>query len=187
VRLKTVQPAAEYLISVDAGLDGLGIAAWDLRVKTLLKTAYLPTPHRNLNQTREDVFQWLNRSDMGILPIRGYKHVRCVIEQMKVLKQGQSKGDPKYLIQIANVIGAVGSLFPVLDLPEPFDWKRNLPKSVTRRALIRDLEPEERRILAAGYPPRSSLSHNVDDAAALGLRALISLRLRKANLERWSP
>lgn len=182
MKLRVVQPAAEYLIAVDAGLDGLGISAWDLRVKTLLEATYLPTPHRNLNQTRADVEHWLDDR----MELLGRKRTRCVIEQMKVRKQGDAKaGDPKYLIKIANVIGAVGSLFPVLDLPEPFEWKGSMPKPVTRNNLMRDLDPEEKRNFR--YPPQKGLRHNVDDAAYLGLRAMFALRLRKPKLERFKP
>jgi hypothetical protein len=79
----------------------------------------------------------------------------------------KQKGRQEDLLKLAAVVGA---LLSRLGLPSrtyfPYDWKHQLPKSVTRRRVSLRLSPEER---AAMILPAASLQHNVYDAIGIGL------------------
>jgi hypothetical protein len=175
----------DVLVGVDAGTHGVGISLWNLLDPfNFICAGYVEIDHARLDRARRDVEGWLRQTGMSI-----YDHLRArlLVEQMKVLlPEDGGKTDPKHLIRVSHVVGAVASLFTLVDFAEPGEWKGSKSKKVTTNINGRDLDPEEK--LRIHYPKqRKTLGHNVDDAVAIGLAGVKALGYRKARVPRYTP
>lgn len=173
----------DSLTAVDPGTHGIGISVWDLHDQCLLLAAtYIPIDYKRLDRARVAVVGWLLSIGMACIE---RERSRLLIEQMKILlPEDGGKGNPEDLVRVSHVVGAVASLFTMVDYAEAGEWKGQKTKTVTTNISLRDLSNVELERIQ--YPKqKKTLGHNVDDAVAIGLAGMKALGLRKAKTVRY--
>ena len=163
-----------YLVSLDPGLRGCGVAWW-AEDGSLLFVDYL----RNPVKKGDGPGAWMG---YGGCHIRDTDPDYFISEVPQVYRAGASKGDPDDLIQLAGVVGVFSSIFRATTHfgVKPREWKGQVPKDVHHARLVKTLTPEEMAMVEASAPP--SLRHNVLDAVGIG-RYWFDLRRRAATRE----
>jgi hypothetical protein len=160
-----------YLVSLDPGLRGSGVAWW-AEDGSLLFVDYL----RNPVKKGDGPAAWVG---FDTLPLYDNRPDYFISEVPQVYRAGASKGDPDDLIQLAGVVGVFSSIFRATTHlgVKPREWKGQVPKDVHHARLVKTLTPEEMAMVEASAPP--SLRHNVLDAVGIG-RYFFEARRRDA-------
>lgn len=163
-----------YLVSLDPGLRGSGVAWW-AEDGSLLFVDYL----RNPVKKGDGPAAWVG---FDLLPLYDNRPDYFISEVPQVYRAGASKGDPDDLIQLAGVVGVFSMMFNATTYfgVKPREWKGQVPKDVHHARLVKTLTPEEMAMIEASAPP--SLRHNVLDAVGIG-RYWFDLRRRAATRE----
>ena len=162
-----------YLVSLDPGLRGSGVAWW-AEDGTLLFVDYL----RNPVKKGDGPAAWMGYDLVTPWDDRPYYFIS---EVPQVYRAGASKGDPDDLIQLAGVVGVFAHKFRATTHfgVKPRDWKGQVPKDVHHARLVKTLTPEEMAMVERAAPP--NLRHNVLDAIGIG-RYFFEVRRRDARV-----
>ena len=149
-----------YLVSLDPGLRGSGVAWW-AEDGSLLFVDYL----RNPVKKGDGPGAWVG---FDLLPLYDNRPDYFISEVPQVYRAGASKGDPDDLIQLAGVVGVFSNIFRATTHfgVKPREWKGQVPKDVHHARLVKTLTPEEMAMIDRAAPP--SLRHNVLDAVGIG-------------------
>jgi hypothetical protein len=153
------------IVAVDPGIDiGCGVALFD-EGGELLAARFVPRRgETTLLQLAVDV--------RGLVIVIGGTRATSalVVEKPQVYALGKgSKGDPAGLIDLALFVGMLAGKLPhgLLVLPQPAEWKKQLPKAISHRRARWQLSPEERARIEKRRGERTQ--GDVLDAVALGL------------------
>lgn len=152
-----------YLMTLDPGLRGCGIAYWDAN-GVLLDARYLKNPVK-AGRGPAAWFGYVDAYGRACLPST-VEHF--VSEEPQVYVGSARTGDPDDLIQLAGVVGVfVGTVVAKSYLGvKPRGWKGSVPKDVHHARLTKTLDAYELALVEASTVP--SLRHNVLDAVGLG-------------------
>jgi hypothetical protein len=98
--------------------------------------------------------------------------LEAVVEIPKPYATAKQSGDQRDIRDVALVAGALMFVLfkksAAVRSVEPWEWKGQIPKSVTKSRVDRELTPDEvSRIL---WPKQAGKRHNVYDAIHMGLR-----------------
>lgn len=103
----------------------------------------------------------------------GWRVTTARIEIPKHYDIAHQKGDQKDIRDVALVAGACAyvcnSYEARVELIEPWEWKGQIPKNVTKARVDLVLTPEE--LAQIEWPKQASKRHNIYDAIHMGLRA----------------
>lgn len=153
-------------ISIDPGVKHCGFAVFEKSklIEAGLTCSFSETPHRVLGVIPEieALFERYEKASIDL-----------VVEKPKVYQSRYQKGDQRDLIDLATVVGAIchASVYYIntVELVEPYEWKGQTPKDITRKRVEKGLSKEE--LQAIELPKAKSLQHNVFDAIGIGLWA----------------
>lgn len=149
------------LLAVDPGIDGCGCALFAGPV--LVLAHYVKNPASDLATLAERV------KCMAIAVNDAHEGVRALVIELPqaYAKKSKQKGRQQDLITLALVVGAVLDRQGVPSTTLfPYEWKRQMPKAITRRRVGKRLDATERATIVL---PAASLQHNVYDATGIGL------------------
>ena len=153
------------LLTIDPGIHMAGVAVWqsaELIGATLVRT-------------EKDRGGWVELSKLVVEHMRSlYVPIdTIVIEKPQIYPQHKQKGNPNDLINLACAAGGIATallaqhqqaeVFFVL----PYEWKKQVPKSISSRRSEDALSEDERERVA--LPSAKGLAHNVWDAVGIGL------------------
>jgi Holliday junction resolvasome RuvABC endonuclease subunit len=149
-----------FMISVDPGLNGCGVAIWNVE-KHLERASYVKNPGDDFVSMVLAVARTIPR--FSVLP--NY----LVTELPQVYTRTRSKGDPNDLISLALFVGALAFYAGRggYKLYKPAEWKGQVTKEITELRAKKRLTSDE--LAKIELPSAKSLAHNVWDAVALGL------------------
>lgn len=158
------------LLSVDPGSRDLGWAFFD--GGRLLECG--------LSRTRLIGIEEKARAHYSNLTTRffGKGQIQIVIEKPEVYQQRFWKGDPRDLIDLAVVAGALIPWTSNARMVFPKEWKGQVPREIEAKRTIAKLNADEIRVhqtpTGLGTPETvpPSLVHNVTSAIGIGLWAL---------------
>lgn len=96
-----------------------------------------------------------------------------VIEKPMIYAPKHWKGDPNDLIDLAIVVGEIKGYYEgheyEVNLVEPWEWKGQTPKEVTKNQIDKELEMDEMKVLKQALMKHpKNLRHNIYDAVGLG-------------------
>jgi hypothetical protein len=159
-----------YLVSVDPGNDGCGVALWSVSGE-LLRAGYA-APRRRLP---EPAARWMEvaHAVIGYAGVLNPEDVAIEVPQV----YPDDPVPPNDLITLAMVAGVVlGHLSPLRATRYlPREWKGQVPKKVQHERLRAHLKSAE---LGRLDLPAPSLQHNVWDAIGIGMHHLTVTRRR---------
>jgi hypothetical protein len=159
-----------YLVSIDPGLRGCGIAVFDKAKARLLRAAYVTNPntkergYKSHALMARELANWL-ASEMKTLPAA----LSQVIIELPRIYPGpqQQKGDLNDLLDVTGV----GSAFAALCNPSavqhviPSEWKGQVPKKVMNERVLKALDNVE----VGNVRHAGSKDHNTLDGVGIGL------------------
>lgn len=156
-----------YLLAVDPGIRGCGVAMFHRDRKTMLRAGYV----RNTVTKGDDMAAVIAMAKaVRVWTGQGLYVDTVWVEWPRVYTAAKSKGDPNDLLPLA----AVGSAVCVLHWDAaghrvyPYEWKGQMSKEVCHaRTLARMSKEELDRIETVG-----AKDHNTYDAIGIGLHAL---------------
>lgn len=117
---------SDYLLTIDPGLTGTGIATWDggelqfARVVTTEPGDFLVRVREIVDRVRP--YSYTGRS------VLEQRHI--VIEQPQTYRGRADKGDGNDLIKLANLVGALLTLTEYGEIVLPSKWKNQAPADV---------------------------------------------------------
>lgn len=117
-------------------------------------------------------------ANMGV----SYSPELLIVEKPQIYQQQHLKGDPNDLIPLAIMAGMFWERFKPKNiiLPQPKEWKGQVPKDVMSRRTLTKLDKREQEVLKEDLirvPER--LRHNGLDSIGIGLYGLNRLRAGK--------
>lgn len=145
------------LISIDPGIRHCGIAVW--QDYKLINAQLIKGSKAKIPQCFQDMVKSLepHLKKLDLL----------IIEYPKIYSQRRlQKGDPKDLLNLAALCGAISSKFKNVTYLEPKIWKGQTKKHVTEYRVKKHLSKEELNNIKL---PCKYLQHNVYDAVGIGL------------------
>lgn len=157
-----------WVVSLDPGLRGCGIAVFEHRI--LYRAWYVRSPNKRdrgaeawYDMAERVQSEWLER-----IPSRLSAVDTLVLEVPQVYWGAKRGGNPSDLIQLAGVVGAVSFGIPAFKKPcfLPREWKGQTPKDVHNKRVLAELGALE---VESIEPCGKTLLHNVLDAVGLGL------------------
>ena len=170
-------PFQRFHVGVDPGVRGCGLSCWFDR--QLLQAVYVKNPvlkgdemHALLGMGRA-VANVVDAVFTNAIP-RHLNHPIVVVEFPQVYRGAQAKGDPRDLLALAAVDGAVvGILQQMFGEVEshrifPREWKGQVDPDECVRRVQAKLTPKETALVEL---PCASLAHNTWDAIGIGLFA----------------
>lgn len=173
------------LISVDPGVRGCGVAAFDGQLfgSRLMSAAYVRNPIKwgqdckSAREMARSVFLWITEA----VRKGGQTTIDLAIECPVVYSAAFQKGDQnKSIVPLTLVVGAVAACYPFRDLTTyaPRDWKGTADADLVCIPLIKDrlTEIEHTRVQ---LPSAEDLAHNVWDGIGVGLKLLGRLEPRR--------
>jgi hypothetical protein len=159
-----------YLLSLDPGLRGCGVAVFDTAHKRLMRAGYVVNSDRKSKGYRahvlmaREVSNWL-ASELKMLPPN---LANVIIELPRIYPSPQQqKGDPNDLIDVAGVGSAFASLCSpgAVQHVYPQDWKGQVPKKVMNDRVLQALDAGE----VGNVRHAGSKDHNTLDGVGIGL------------------
>lgn len=173
----------EYVIAVDPGIRGCGVALF--KGEVLIACEYVRNPVKKgadldavVGVSRLVAAFALVRTARSNLPVVD----RAFLEFPQVYTASKSKGDNNDLLPLAAVDGAIAALLgcPATRVA-PRDWKGSMAhEAVEHRVLSRLIDGERDVLAAAEKRAGKTLAHNVTDAVGIGLHAVGRFTPRKA-------
>lgn len=155
------------LYSIDPGLRGCGVAAWEhdepWASYELMWACYLPA---------ESPYEGYWRGAVNAVANKIYfDATELAIELPQVYDRARSKGDPNDLIQLAAVVGGiVDRLGRKTAIYLPREWKKQVPKKIMCERIESRLSEVERAEVE--LPASAKLKLDVWDAVGIGLHHL---------------
>ena len=159
-----------YLLSLDPGLRGCGVAVFDKAAKRLIRAGYVINPEKKARGYRahalmaREIANWL-ATELKVLPVSLSK---VIIELPRIYPSAQQqKGDPNDLLDVTGS----GSAFAALCTPGavehvfPQEWKGQTPKKVMNERVLRALDAGE----VGNVRHAGSKDHNTLDGVGIGL------------------
>lgn len=180
-----------YLVAVDPGIRGVGLAVFNLASRELHFARYVPNPVKTGNRAAEVRAVVLAVSNA--LAVRGIvpsQVTRVAVEWPQNYTAGQQKGDQNDLLPLAAVSACVALLFPEADVTAyvPREWKDTMRDYVCAGRVVNELTEVERQrfeqldeliraiaLCRSSDTPlknKSTKSHNTADSVGIGLKAL---------------
>lgn len=174
------------LLAIDPGIRGCGVALFqDGRLAhvdaeaRLAWAAYVP----NTVARGDDMVAILSMAravrDAVARRVSGLVVDVLVVEFPQVYAGGKAKGDPRDLLTLAAIDGAIGVEIPARRRVLryfPREWKGQTDADLMLERILERLDALEVDQIA---PCRASLRHNAIDAVGIGLKALGRLEPRK--------
>lgn len=159
VRVLPLEPMPHKLLAIDPGLRNLGVAAF--KDGKLLYAKLVKTNKKNpMPLALKDITDALEKEC-------GLDFNEVVIETPKIYPGRRGKANPRDILNLTAVVGAICTLYRKSKITtyEPYKWKGNCPKKITEHRVRKRLaEAELKKIKLAG-----ALSHNIFDAIGIGL------------------
>lgn len=159
-----------FLMAIDPGLRGCGVAVFDKAAKRLVRAGYVVNPDRKNKGYRAHVMMARAMADWLATELRTLPATlsTVIVELPRVYPTAQQqKGDPNDLIDVA----CVGSAFAALCNPGavqhvyPQDWKGQVPKKIMNDRVLHALDAGE----VGNVRHAGSKDHNTLDGVGIGL------------------
>jgi hypothetical protein len=175
----------EYVIAVDPGIRGCGVALF--RGGVLVDCEYVRNPVKKgadfdaVVGAARAVDAWCFRSLEAIPNDVGWS-TRVVLEFPQVYTASKSKGDNNDLLPLAAVDGAIAALLgcPATRVA-PRDWKGSMAHEAVEHRVASRLDGDEMFVIDEAFGRAGkTLAHNVTDAVGIGLHAVGRFTPRKA-------
>lgn len=175
-----------YLISVDPGIRGSGIAIFNFNSKKLFSAAYVKNTvlkGHNAEACRamaQALRAWCY--DLGFT--RDDFVIKLAVEWPLMLPAGQQKGDQNDLPPLAAVSACFAMSFPSVPCTTylPREWKHTVEPDVMTRRIHKRLSEDELghvQWMSKSRDPSCGMMHNAFDAVGIGLKVLGRLEPRK--------
>ncbi len=159
------------IVSIDPGLHLAGLAIWSpaggLHSAQLVR-ASAPGPALGV---LVDLMLSALRTTVNNALEYGLTVDEIAIEFPQIYDRTQSNVDPKDLIDLALMAGALSGVFgsnSKRTFYRPREWKGQLPKDISEKRSLSKLTDEEATKIQ--LPRAAALSHNVYDAIGIGLK-----------------
>mgnify|MGYP003420562579 CR=1 FL=1 len=108
------------LVSIDPGLTGTGVAIWNNGELVLAQVIAVTKYTDHIFRIRKIV--------EGVE--RYTRDASLIIEQPQTYRGRAAKGDANDLIKLANLVGALSTLSPLVEIALPSTWKGQAPAEV---------------------------------------------------------
>lgn len=158
-------------ISIDPGIRGSGVAVWSNTGRLIAAQFVGPM---KVHEHSHDLLA-------SVTPIVQVALAQCppegaaiVIEKPKVYDTKHQKGDQRDIIDLAVFVGALTSALDItarrIRHVEPWQWKGQVPKTITMRRAIETLDALE--LAQVALPENKKKQLDVWDAVGIGLWSL---------------